>query len=180
MKRLVTPCRLDPAAVEEYVNSHGFSPTRLYCVKGLAAPKMVTILGVIPWIEYVTRKRFEGQSPFIFHHDFEGENRPYLAAGQGRYFLLGGGYTVTPHGIEDDPADDERLPKGRRFLKDLSVPQSVTGMGDMWSIGYEQKGKEKAVDFHQLQNPPVLVYNHLGQPKRLWIVPVASARRVSL
>lgn len=163
------------AAALEYVKSHGFQPTKLYCLRR-PAPKRVRILGEQQWIEYTTRKDFEGDETFIFHHDFEGEKKPFIAYGHGSWVVVGGGYTVTPHGIEDDPQDERELPDVPQFLADLSTPESVTGMGVMYAVGYNDGTKIRTVDFSKKSKPPILSYNHEGEPKQLYIVPVSQAQ----
>jgi hypothetical protein len=140
----------------------------------------VRVQGEIQWVEYTTRKKFEGDETFIFHHDHEILKKPYIAHGHGIWAVLGGGYTVTPHGIEDDPQDTRDLPQDQRFLADLSTPESVTGMGIMYAVGYLASGQMKTVDFHKMSRPPILCYNHEGQPKQLYIVPVSQARVMRL
>jgi len=133
------------------------------------------------WIEYTTRKKFEGAETFIFHHDYELEKKPFIAHGHGTWAVVGGGYTVTPDGIEDDPRDERDLPDVPLFLvPPLAIPESVTGMGVMYAVGYHDGNELRTVDFSQRSKPPILSYNHEGEPKQLYIVPVSQAKVMRL
>jgi hypothetical protein len=168
------------SAVGEYIRSHGFDPTEAFCVD-LPNEEKVTVLGEIQWVEYVTRKKFEGDEYFIFHHDFEGDKKPYLARGKSRYFVIGGGYTVTPHGIEDDDKDPRTLPTGKSFRLNLRCPPTLTGMGDMKSFGIvTHSGEEQTVGFDKGQEKQILAYNHDRAAKQLWLVPTQGSRREAL
>ena len=166
-------------AVKEYVRSHGFSPTQWYEVS-TPSPKKIVVLGEIQQVEYTTRKDFEGDETFIFQHDFEGSKKPYLAKGEGRYYVLGGGYTVTPHGIEDDDSDRRDISKSGSFRTKIVIPRVVTGMGDMYSLTIKTpQGRVEVVRWSK-NNKAVLAYNYGGKTKQLYILPTNNSKRGKL
>jgi len=172
--------RLAPA-VAEYVNTHGFQPKYAF-ESQLIVEAFAAVQGRILWVEYVSRKIFEdeGKREFIFHHDFEGKKKPYLASGQLQSYVLGGGYTVTPHGIEDDASDKREHVTTGRFQLDLRAPPSLTGMGIMQGFGIETAdGEKKDIDFSKGPRC-ILAYNHEPGVKQLFIVQVSKAKRAAL
>lgn len=178
-------CVADPLAVQEYVRSHGYHPTMAFCVRDVPEPKKAKLLGPIPQIEYLSMKDFEGPKQFTFWHAFRGVKKPWLAVGSvgrlDRFFVLGGGYTVKPHGIIDDPSDPRDLPedRGGRFAMDARIPASVTGMGEMDCIFYlDENDKRQRVDY--LPSSTILAYNYEGAVKTLYMVPVSNAQRTPL
>ena len=173
-----TPRRVEPA-VKEYVRSHGFSPTQWYEVS-TPSPKKIVVMGEIQQIEYTTRKDFEGEEIFIFQHDFEGAKKPYLAKEGELCFIIGGGYTVTPHGIEDDASDRRDLPRRDVFKMRIVTPRVVTGMGDMYSLTIKTpQGRVEVVRWSK-NNKAVLAYNFGGKTKQLYILPTNNSKRGKL
>lgn len=131
---------LAASSAREYVYTHGYEPpTGAWAVPIDWVPDRLELVGEIRWVEYISRKKFEGPRTFIFNHKFLGANKPWLARGVNRYgetayAVLGGGYTVTAHGIEDDASDRRRPPSaGDRVRADL--PRGVVGMGTMYGFG---------------------------------------------
>jgi hypothetical protein len=173
-----TPRKVEPA-VKEYVRSHGFSPTQWYEMR-TPPPKKIVVVGEIQQIEYTTRKDFEGEETFIFQHDFEGAKKPYLAKEGERCFVIGGGYTVTPHGIEDDASDRRDLPRRDAFKMRIATPRVVTGMGDMYSLTIKTpQGRVEVVRWSK-SNKAVLAYNFGGKTKQLYILPTNNSKRGKL
>jgi len=137
----------------------------------LEPPEDVVVLGRIHWVRYGSRKDFEGDEDFLFEHEFELDHKPYLAKGEGRHFVLGGGYTVIAHGIVDDPDDRRDVPKGKDvFEVDLSTPSTLTGMGRMHSFDYENADG----DVVSVRVRGSLAYNTYGRTKTLYVVPSES------
>ncbi len=151
----------------EYRRTHGYSPSETYTVR-TRTPQDARVIGAVDYIEYVTRKDFEGPKEYNFHHDWEGEKRPLLLFGEGLYILAGGGYKITPDGIEDDDTDRRSVPTGTSRM-DLSVPRTVTGMGVLMAIGYTaQNGSRHVVYFPREDR--VLAYTARGDRARMFIV----------
>lgn len=173
-KSLLTPAVLRKV-LREYEFTHGYAPpdgTRLIPNDWL--PERATLLGPLRWIEYVSRKKFEGPKYYIFHHDFRGANRVQIAKGRNRYgapawIFVGGGYTVTAHGIEDDASDNRIVPSEKTFRIETSLPPHLVGMGSMFGFEYTDKHghlQQEHLDHQSL----VLAYVRKPIPM-LYIVP---------
>lgn len=196
---------------EEYVYTHGFQPEDGTWKVRSGFPRRASLCGQVAWVEYISRKKFEGNEHFIFHHDWSISRKPWLAcgydagprgvvasvhvssgahscsavmtddmevtvkkgdsvdavgtwdpvscsvrwrgkvsldragvdakilavsAGKSRFAFVGGGYTVTAHGIEDDPDDKRDIPGGKTFSECFTLPDAITGMGVLHKIGY--------------------------------------------
>lgn len=154
----------------EYVYTHGYSaPTGTWPVPRDWIPERLRVLGKIRWIEYVSRKKFEGRKTFIFNHKHRLPNAPLIADGVNRYgerafAVLGGGYTITAHGIEDDPRDTRSLPAGVSKVPTL-LPLGLVGMGRMYGVGY---GTDSTLDLSRSG----LVLAYVREPvAQLYIVP---------
>ena len=157
---------------KEYVYTHGYEPpTGTWLVPLDWIPSRLELLGQIDWIEYISRKKFEGPRTFIFNHKHRSANRPWLASGRNKYgeiayAILGGGYTVTAHGIEDDPSDNRSLDNKR---VQIDLPDALTGMGKMFGFGYD---RNRELDLSEAGL--VLVYTREPQkPANLYVVPDA-------
>jgi hypothetical protein len=87
-------------AVRRYARVH-WGERGLARVRKLGAPnpyyEPATELGTLVQVVYRTTKRGDGESDYF--HDFESP-RPVLGFSRAGLFILGGGYTVTTHGIE--------------------------------------------------------------------------------
>ncbi len=136
---------------KEYQYTHGYEPeSGTWLVPLDWLPRRLEVVGPIDWVEYVSRKKFEGPKTYIFHHDHEIEHRPWLARGRNdynevAYAVLGGGYTITAHGIEDDPTDRRDIPMKSTFRVPRTLPNSIVGMGKAFGIGY-RIGKRNSAD----------------------------------
>lgn len=164
------------ASRAEYIYTHGYEPKDgIWAVPRKWYPKHATLLGEIRWIEYVSKKKFEGPRTFIFNHKHEIERRPYIARGYNdfgeRCFLIvGGGYKITAHGIEDDPDDrrDVPGPGTPSFTVPRAMPKHVVGMGKMFGVGYEDASGEAELDLSDAG----LVLAYVREPHgSLYIVP---------
>ena len=160
----------------EYEYTHGYpAPTGTWAVPTDWIPQRLAVLGPIRWIEYVSRKRFEGPRTFIFNHKHRLRNLPLIAHGVNRYgerafAVLGGGYTITAHGIEDDPRDTRELPTGDSMVPRL-LPRRLVGMGRMYALGY---GRDSTLDL----SGAGLVLAYVREPQaQLYIVPGSLERR---
>ena len=177
-------CAYDRIAAEEYVRTHGFHPTEQWCVPGWRTADKGRIEGLIRQVEYITRKRFEGEKTYLFYHDFTADHNPWLATGQGQFFIVGGGYTVTPHGIEDDDDDPRDIPDPREHEWvdfPVRVPRSHTGMGKLVSFTIETaNGKTRRLDFQSAGRRALLTYNPRGAVKTLYVVPTDRAKRTPM
>ena len=155
--------------------SGGPAPTGTWAVPTDWIPQRLAVLGPIRWIEYVSRKRFEGPRTFIFNHKHRLRNLPLIAHGVNRYgerafAVLGGGYTITAHGIEDDPRDTRELPTGDSMVPRL-LPRRLVGMGRMYALGY---GRDSTLDL----SGAGLVLAYVREPQaQLYIVPGSLERR---
>ena len=160
----------------EYEYTHGYpAPSGTWAVPLDWIPQKLTVLGPIRWIEYVSRKKFEGPRTFIFNHKHRLSNLPRIAEGVNSYgerafAVLGGGYTITAHGIEDDPRDTREVPPGDSWVPRL-LPKRLVGMGKMYALGY---GRDSALDL----SGAGLVLAYVREPKaQLYIVPGSLERR---
>lgn len=153
------------ALSKEYIDKHGFEPTQVHVV-ATYPPKRIEIKGIIKHVLYKSRKSFEGTAEYMFDHEFEGPLRPYYGVCQsGRHFILGGGFTVTPHGIEDEESNTYDIPQGESY-QNCAFPSKIAGMGDMYSL-ILLDGKEVKIPNH------VLGYAKIDNGKRygLYITP---------
>jgi len=159
----------------EYVYTHGYAPSKgTWAVPLYWQPAHVTVLGEIRWIEYVSRKVFEGPKTFIFNHKHVHPNRPFIARGYNdygddAYMILGGGYKITAHGIEDDPLDERVMPGPDvpTFRVPRALPKSVVGMGTMFGVGYSCDVGMVELDLSRKR----LVLAYKRAPGGLYIVP---------
>ena len=148
---------------KEYLDKHGYNPTEIHMVEFIA-PSSINVGSRIKHIQYITRKTFEGKETLIFDHEFEGSNKPFYAkANDGtKNHIVGGGFTITPHGIEDD--DNNTYVPEDETLEDLSPPQNCPGMGKMLSLILED-GKKITFD------EEILCYGKVDGRYRLYILP---------
>lgn len=171
---LIDP-KVREALEREYRYTHGYEPsTGVWLVPSLWYPEAAELVGRILFVEYISRKTFEGPERFIFRHDHEIDHRPWLACGRNTYgelayLVLGGGYVVTAHGIEDDASDERDVPDLPAFRVPRRFPRSVTGMGKMHGFKYEAlDGSQKHVDLSRDH----LVLGYVREPRsRLYIYP---------
>lgn len=172
-RRLIDPS-VRAANEREYLFTHGYEPqdgTWLVPIDWI--PTQLELMGQIDWVEYTTQKRFESPlrpRTFIFHHDWRQDHRPWLARGRNSfgeiaYAILGGGYKITAHGIEDDATDPRDIPSSPQFRVDRLIPESIVGMGKAFGFGYGQ-GRELDLSDDGI----VLAYTRRGRA-RLFLVP---------
>lgn len=165
------------ALAEEYRDKHGFDPCCVHAVE-YEPPKKVTLQGRVKHVLYKSRKDFEGDAVYLFDHEFEGKIKPYYATGDGHHVFVGGGYTVTPHGIEDDEKNKHDIRSGE-FYEDLNMPSKMAGMGEMKYLVIEDinTGKEREVHIPGC----ILAYARLPSKRyQLYIVkknPIARYKR---
>lgn len=159
----------------EYRVTHGYEPeTGTWLVPRRWHPPSAQVLGKIEFVEYISRKDFEGLERYIFHHDHEIDHRPFLASGVNEYdevayMILGGGYKVTPHGIEDDEVDPRDIPDLPAFRVPRELPANLTGMGKMFSFRLTDKtGAQRTLDLSRAG----LVLGYVRKPRsRLYTCP---------
>lgn len=163
---------------DEYRDKHGYNPNRSWLVPRDWMPRRLVVLGPIVWVEYISRKKFEGPKTFIFHHDHELSTRPRLAGGVNSYGerswgVFGGGYVVTPHGIEDS-AEDHRTCPSSGYVSGVRLPLALHGMGTMFGFGYvDQEGVRRELDLSDRKLVLMYAYQGTGSKRvaTLYIVP---------
>lgn len=153
---------------DDYRAKHGgFEAETLHLSKPVV-PHRVKVIGEIRRIYYTSSKKFEDPNPrakILFFHDNEAENKPFYASGEGAHAILGGGYTVTDHGIEDDVHDKRSIPRGI-FTADLRSPERCVGMGKMYGLVLKG-GKEIDLRSKHL----ILAYAKIKGSQTLFLVP---------
>ncbi len=150
---------------KEYKDKHGYDPTEIHMIEFIP-PSSIKVIGQIKHIHYITRKTFEGDETLIFDHEFEGRNKPYYAVsvdkGSAKHHIVGGGFTITPHGIEDE--DSNTVTPEDEDITDLSPPQNCPGMGKMLALILDNN---KKITF----DSEILCYAKVGDRFRLYILP---------